>query len=193
MKHLIKNSLVGISIIMNLIIAFYPADVLGERTEGIKIFSKSSDMRFIDLNNGVIQDTKTNLMWMKQDIWQMKGKWVNWFTAHEYIQNLNHRRFAGYSDWRFPTPEEAETLYNRRKRNIDKDGDKIFLDPIFPKGAGWATWTGHEKENKAMIVYFKNEGERSLQDKIKGPDAFLRPVRGPVTNSSVSKKSNEMH
>lgn len=141
---------------------------------------KSADLRFIEFNNEIILDTKTRLMWSKRDHWQMMGKWVNWYTAHEYIQNLNNKKFSGYSDWRLPTPEEAATLYNRRKRNLDKDGDKIFIDPIFPKGAGWATWTSQEKQNKAIVFSFKNRGGRLFQDKISGTDAFLRLVRGPI-------------
>ncbi|KMP12594.1 hypothetical protein UZ36_00540 [Candidatus Nitromaritima sp. SCGC AAA799-C22] len=141
---------------------------------------KSADLRFIELDNEIILDTKTNLVWLKKDHWQMRGKWVNWYTAHEYIQNLNNKKFAGYADWRLPTPEEAETLYDRRRRNLDKDGDKIFIDPIFPKGAGWATWTNQEKQNKAIVVSFKNRGGRLYQDKISGTDAFLRLVRGPI-------------
>ncbi len=100
---------------------------------------KSSDSRFLDSGDGTIFDSKTKLMWMKEDFWQIKSKWVNWYTATEFSQRTNHKKFAGYSDWRLPTPEEALTLYDRRKRNMDKDGDKIFIDRIFPKGAGWAT------------------------------------------------------
>jgi len=141
---------------------------------------KSADLRFIELDNEVILDTKTNLMWLKKDYWQMKGKWVNWYSTHEYVQKLNNKNFAGYADWRLPTPEEAETLYDRRKRNVDKDGDKIFIDSIFPKGAGWATWTNQHKKNKAIVVSFKNRGGRIFQDKISGTDAFVRLVRGPI-------------
>ena len=58
---------------------------------------------------------------------------------------------------------------------------KIFIDRMFPKGAGWSTWTKEEKQNKALIVSFKDEGGKSYQDKIKATDAFLRLVRGPIS------------
>ena len=76
-----------------------------------------------------------------------------------------------------PTAKEAATLYDRRKRNTDKDGDKIFIDSMFPKGAGWGTWTSDEKRNKAIAVSYKDEGGQAYQDKIAGTDAFLRLVR----------------
>ncbi|QPJ63966.1 MAG: DUF1566 domain-containing protein [Candidatus Nitrohelix vancouverensis] len=141
----------------------------------------SSDQKFLDYGDGSILNIETKLMWIKEDYWQMNGKWVNWYTANEYAQRMNNKNFAGYSDWRLPTPEEAQTLYDRRKRNVDKDGDKIYIDTIFPKGPGWSTWTSEDKHNKAVVVSYKDEGGRSYQDKISGEDAFLRLVRGPVS------------
>ena len=61
----------------------------------------------------------------------------------------------------------------------DKDGDKIFIDSLFPKGAGWSTWTSDQKQNKAFVVSFKDEGGKSYQDKVAATDAFLRLVRRP--------------
>ena len=142
--------------------------------------ARSSDGQFIEIDKAAILDKKTGLMWMRLDYWQMNKKWVNWYTAVEFAQRMNNKRFAGYSDWRFPTADEAQTLYNRRKRNLDKDGDKIFIDRIFPKGPGWSTWTGEEKKNKAIVVSYKDEGGRSYQDKINGTDAFIRLVRKPT-------------
>jgi hypothetical protein len=109
----------------------------------------------------------------------MEHNWVNWYTANEYVQRINNKKFAGYSDWRLPSVEEATTLYERRKRNTDKDGDKIFIDSLFPKGAGWSTWTSDQKQNKAFVVSFKDEGGKSYQDKVAATDAFLRLVRRP--------------
>lgn len=144
-----------------------------------KPLTYSADKRYAAFGDGTILDTRSGLMWMKNDTWQIQGKWVNWYTANEFAQRMNNKLFAGYSDWRLPTPEEAQTLYNRNKRNLDKDGDKIFIDRMFPKGPGWSTWTSKEKMGKAVVVSFKDEGGKNYQDKISGHDAFLRLVRGP--------------
>ena len=145
-----------------------------------KLVKTSADKRYEGYSNGTILDKKTGLMWMSKDYWQMEHTWVNWYTANEYAQRMNNKKFAGRNDWRLPTAKEASSLYERRKRNTDKDGDKIFIDRMFPKGAGWSTWTKEEKQNKALIVSFKDEGGKSYQDKIKATDAFLRLVRGPI-------------
>ena len=146
-------------------------------TKKIKIIKLSSDQRYEKHLDGTILDKKNGLMWMSSDYWQMEHKWVNWYTAKEYVQRMNNKKFAGYNDWRLPSVKEANLLYERRKRNTDKDGDKIFIDNIFPKGAGWSTWTSEDKQNKALIVSFKDEGGKSFQDKVTATDAFLRLVR----------------
>ena len=138
--------------------------------------SKSADGRFWDYGQ-VILDRKTQLMWFKQDYWQLEGKHLNWYEAQEYLNKVNNKKYYGYSDWRLPTPEEAESLYQRRKRNLDKDGDKFFIDRIFPIGAGWATWTSKENGKNAVVVSYKDEGWTGMEDKIEGTEAFLRPVR----------------
>ncbi len=146
-----------------------------------KPVGQSADGRFLDMGDGTIRDSETHLVWMKQDCWQTEKRWISWYSAQEFMRRMNNKKFAGYNDWRLPTPEEAHQLYDRRRRNLDKDGDKIFIDPIFPKGAGWGTWTSEEKGNQAVVVSYKDEGGQTYQHKITGQDAFLRLVRGPAT------------
>jgi len=156
---------------------FFCGSVWAEGLVNKKPIAESADKRFANYGDGTILDRKNGLLWMTRDYWQMEAKWVNWYTANEYAQRMSNKNFAGYRDWRLPTPEEAATLYDRRKRNVDKDGDKIFIDSMFPEGAGWGTWTSEEKRNKAIAVSFKDEGGQAYQDKISGTDAFLRLVR----------------
>lgn len=161
--------------------AFFPAGNSWVEAVDRQPVSKSADKRFWDYGDGTILDTQTNLMWMKLDYWQVEKKWVNWYTANEFAQRMNNKNFAGYTDWRLPKAGEARVLYDRRKRNMDKDGDKIFIDTIFPKGSGWGTWTSEDKGSQAIVVSYKDEGGQTYQDKISGSDAFLRLVRGPLS------------
>ena len=172
-----------VSIAWLMTVAFAISAVLAFGTDSVraKPVKISSDKRYERFADGTILDKTTGLMWMSNDYWQMEHKWVNWYTANEYAQRMNNKKFAGHTDWRLPTVKEARSLYERRKRNVDKDGDKIFIDSMFPKGAGWSTWTREEKQNKALVVSFKDEGGKSYQDKITAIDAFLRLVRGPIS------------
>ena len=52
---------------------------------------KSADGRFWDYGQ-VILDTKTHLMWFKQDYWQLEGKHLNWYEAQEYLNKVNNLR-----------------------------------------------------------------------------------------------------
>jgi len=175
-----RFSVISTAFLMSFIFMFGTMPVFGADAAKAKPIITSSDNRYEGFLDGTILDKKTRLMWMTNDYWQMENKWVNWYTANEYAQRMNNKKFAGYADWRLPTVEEANSLYDRRKRNTDKDGDKIFIDRMFPKGGGWSTWTKEEKQNKAVVVSYKDEGGKSYQDKITATDAFLRLVRGPI-------------
>jgi S1-C subfamily serine protease len=68
----------------------------------------SRDGRFIAYNNGTVLDTQTNLMWASKD----NGGDINWANAKSYCENY---RGGGYSDWRMPTQDELEGLYDAEK------------------------------------------------------------------------------
>jgi hypothetical protein len=167
------------TVVLAMVVFAVPA--LSLDVKNVNPAAKSADQRFWDLGNNTIFDTKTALTWMKKDYWQMEARWVNWYSAGEFAEKMNNKKYGGFTDWRLPTPEEALALYERRKQNNDKDGDKIFIDGIFPKGCGWATWTSSEKGDKAVVVSYKDEGGQGYQDKLAGGDAFIRLVRGPAS------------
>jgi len=66
--------------------------------------------RFIAYDNGTVLDTKTNLMWAAKD----DGKGLMKHDAKGYVENY---RGGGYSDWRMPTIDELETIYDRDLEN----------------------------------------------------------------------------
>jgi hypothetical protein len=57
---------------------------------------------------GMYLDPQASLMWTIQD----NGKNINWHEANEYAKQL---RLGGYSDWRLPTIEELEKLYDPKR------------------------------------------------------------------------------
>ena len=95
----------------------------------------SDNERFNDNGNGTITDNKMNVMWKKTDSFQDNKKWINWFKGQDYVEITNLERFAGYEDWRFPTEEEAWSLFDLDKKNTDRYGDEIYLDPVFEPGS----------------------------------------------------------
>ncbi len=51
-------------------------------------------------------DTSTGLLWA----WKDNGKDINWRNATKYCRDL---RLAGYSDWRLPTIDELQGIYDK--------------------------------------------------------------------------------
>jgi hypothetical protein len=57
------------------------------------------------LARGYWSDPSTGLMWTIED----NGSDISWSNAMKYCQNLN---VAGYSDWRLPTIDELQNIYD---------------------------------------------------------------------------------
>ncbi len=109
--------------------------------------------RFVDGDEDTIIDMKRKLIWAKKDSWQLTGKWMSWTQARDYAVELGKQRFAGYSDWRMPSMEEARSLFDRNQENADHMGQKAHLQSIFPKGFGFLCWT-RDTRTKIQAVRF---------------------------------------
>jgi len=100
--------------------------------------------RFIDNGNGTVTDNQMKVMWKKTD----KG--------HDYVEITNMERFAGCEDWRYPTQEEAWSLFDLNYRNTDKYGDEIYLSSIFEPGSAGTTWTIEEQDSSALVIQYED-------------------------------------
>jgi hypothetical protein len=98
-----------------------------------KILPEPVLIRFMDSKEGVVLDTKTNLMWAAQD----NGGITNWANAKSYCENY---RGGGYTDWRMPTQDELAELY----ASGDHNKDKIKL-------SGEGVWASETRGSDAAI------------------------------------------
>ena len=139
----------------------------------------SQDKRFIDNGDGTISDTKTNLMWMKQESYQQTGHWITWMESFDYIKKVNENGFANHFDWQMPTLKDLKTLYEPHKVNSRQVGREmiIHIDPIFDKEGSGAWWAleanGHFN---AFGIEFNNGNRFSAPKKSKARKA-VRPMR----------------
>jgi hypothetical protein len=69
-----------------------------------KILPEPVMIRFMDATEGVVLDTKTDLMWAAKD----SGSPMNWMNTKNYCVNY---RGGGYTGWRMPTKDELARLY----------------------------------------------------------------------------------
>lgn len=103
---------------------------------------RSLDGRFVDNGDGTITDTKTNLMWVREDSYVDLGKCIDWNNSNSYVSGLST---GGHKDWRLPTVKELKTIHEESKFNVmtyDHDsGHPIHLDSIFADGAARWYWS----------------------------------------------------
>lgn len=144
----------------------------------------SKAQRFIDNKDGTISDSKTGLMWMKNDSYLHSGHWLNWYEAKAYIKQLNEVGFANYSDWQYPTTRELKTLFDASKFNSSQVGRemKIHTDPLFGKKGSGSLWSSDENgRHNAFGVVF-NTGDVFSGNKKSRSRKATRAVRGHWNN-----------
>ncbi len=85
------------------------AGVCIEGVEGV--FWKGERFRILTDTN-IILDNLTGLMWIRDAALISR---TNWFAAQSQIESLT---IGGYDDWRYPTLDEMQTLFNREGQVI---------------------------------------------------------------------------
>ncbi len=93
----------------------------------------SFDNDFVDNQDGTITDRRTGLVWQKGGSLRSLLK----RRAKRYVEMLNREKFAGHSDWRFPTVEELVSLLEQSNAN------GVHIDPLFGNTQE-RCWSSHE-------------------------------------------------
>lgn len=138
--------------------------------------------RFIDNGDGTIKDTLTNLMWMKNDSYQELKLFIGFDTAQKhsakkYVQDINKKAFAGHSDWRIPTKEEAYTLYDKDSAIKDSYDMDIHINSVFPPGGGFNTWTSNVRGKVTAFVFSYSNGTGAHKEVDASLNTSVRLVR----------------
>ncbi|MCI0695902.1 DUF1566 domain-containing protein [candidate division KSB1 bacterium] len=109
--------------------------------EGLSHFYVAYDVR----EASVVMDYATGLMW------QQGGSESDmvWNDAKKYVKELNREKFAGYSDWRLPTLEEAMSLMEPKKMNGD-----LYIDSVFDKTQRLIWTVDKDRAGQAWHVLF---------------------------------------
>jgi hypothetical protein len=116
-------------------------------------------------NPEVIIDQRTLLMWQRDglDIHSIR-------TIQRNIEELNKNNFAGFSDWRLPTMEEAMSLMEPEKNFKD-----VFLNPCFSKEQPFIFVAAQRKPGGYWFVDYKQG--RAFWSSGTIPGGFGRLVR----------------
>jgi len=87
--------------------------------------------RFVDNGDGTVTDTKTGLMWAQTDNF---GN-ITWRDAQLFCENVI---LSTYNNWRMPTIEELETLYDRSMGGYETIcGHKVKSSPQVELSCGF--------------------------------------------------------
>ncbi len=140
---------------------------------------QSQDKRYTDNGDGTISDSKTGLMWMKNDSYLHTGHWLNWHEVKIYVKGLNEVRFANYSDWQLPTKEELRSLFESSKTSGSQVGRemKIHTDPLFGKNGSGSLWSANENGMHNAIGIVFNTGDTFSGNKKSRSRKATRAVR----------------
>jgi ubiquinone/menaquinone biosynthesis C-methylase UbiE len=113
----------------------------------------------------VIFDKSTGLYWHPGG----SEKYIDYFTALEWIDDLNVKKYGGFSDWRMPTVEEATSIMETEKKK-----GELYIDPLFSEDQG-VIWSGDGYyPGRLWIIRFYRA---SIADDQKNHVAWVRPVR----------------
>jgi len=113
----------------------------------------------------VIFDKSTGLMWHSSG----SENTIDYFAALEWIDDLNEKKYGGFSDWRLPTVEESVSIMETEKMN-----GELYIDPLFSDVQG-VIWTGDGYyPGRVWLIRFCRS---SIADNQKIHIGWVRPVR----------------
>lgn len=93
----------------------------------------------------VVRDSESGLMWQRGDSFHELQKGLNWYEALEYADRKNSEKFAGFDDWRLPTMEELNGLFDASRKIKSKDGEPLGLPDGFQGGGSYYLWSADER------------------------------------------------
>ena len=104
--------------------------------------------RFQDNPSGVITDNKHKKHWLPKDSWGDLGQWRNYNESIAYARLMNQVYAGGYSDWRIPTKQEVEGLYDITCDSLDWENEIVHISTLFVTKCSTFIWTIDKDENQ---------------------------------------------
>ena len=142
--------------------------------------------RFIVSGEHTVIDNDTNLMWVRTDSMNDMEKWVNYQESVDYVRDLCEKKTAGFNDWRLPSREEMDTLYDKAYSLKDKFGKEIHISGCFSSGGGFSMIAQQVSGRMRTFVLNLRTGEYTHPDGLWTLTEAVRAVR----SIPVGKKIN---
>ena len=145
--------------------------------------------RFKDNGDGTVTDSGTGLMWKQDDSYLDLKKFLSFTQAKKYLKKINEDAFAGYSDWRMPSKQEAHSLFHQEKDKVieDKYEMALYIDPVFTPGCGFDTWTSQTRGRITAYVYSFGSGSGGPKEVDDILNTSVRLVRGTIDPNAIPR------
>ncbi|MBW1636135.1 MAG: DUF1566 domain-containing protein [Deltaproteobacteria bacterium] len=124
-------------------------------------------------DSSTLIDRKTSLMWQRGGLDIASAR-----TMQRGIAELNVQNFAGCSDWRLPTMEEAMSLMEP-----EKNEKGVYLDPVFSKEQPFIFVAAQRKPGGYWFVDYKQG--RAFWSSGTIPGGFGRAVRSFHSDADI--------
>ena len=131
------------------------------------------DGQFIAYDNWTVLDTNTGLMWAATD----NGSDIDWQSAKTYCDNY---RGGGHTDWRLPTQNELEGLYDKNKGYKITPAHMKVLDVYLTELiqlSSWRSWASDSKYGRADYFNFAWGIQRQRTEPEESKNHRALPVR----------------
>lgn len=113
-----------------------------DNVENISAPGFSNQFESKNINNyKVIIDHASGLMWQRGG----SSSSMDYKFAQKCVIMLNKKNYAGFSNWRIPTLEEAMSLMEQTRKN-----DDLYIDPLFDSKQSWI-WTCDQGNDDSLI------------------------------------------
>ena len=133
--------------------------------------------RFVLVGEHTVVDKQKKLMWARTDSMNDMEKSVNYQDSVDYVRGLCDKKLAGFEDWRLPSREEMDTLYNESYNLKDKFEKDIHISECFSPGGGFSIIAQQVSGRMRTFVLNLRTGEYTHPDGLWTLTEAARAVR----------------
>ena len=134
----------------------------------------------------IVIDTESRLMWKRSDSMNDMEKWVNYQDSIDYTRNLSENKFAGFDNWRLPTRDEMDRLYDKSYSIKDKFEKDIHICDCFSPGGGFSMIAQQISGRMRTFILNLRTGEYDQPDGLWTLTEAARAVRSMSPDEIIS-------
>jgi hypothetical protein len=145
------------------------------------VYGSWPNQRF-SVQGDLIFDELTKLTWAKDA--NLAGFPLTWNESLAYVDNINQRKFFGYSDWKLPSRKQLFCLVSHMQVNPALPKDHPFMN-VF----NGYYWTSTEVARYPLQAWYVHFGGGRVFKGMKHGSYMVLPVREGLSDKGQERKS----